>query len=842
MDSPKKIFFFMIIASAAPLSLALSLIISPACSAREGQDRATSVMVDQPDSGSPNRKVRVGLYENKPKIFTNETGLPSGIFVDLLNNIAQQENWELTYIPCAWSECLRALEEDRIDLMPDVAFLTERDKKYTFHEEPIMESWSQVYTRKGSAVQKWSDLNGRRLAVLGESIQQKILQQMMNGFEYQVTFVPTKSYEEAFTLVANGTVDAAVSNHLFGGYYCHEYGLDPTAMVFNPVTLYFVTHQNLNPDLLKTINRHLLSMKSESGSIYYQSLGRWMERPPRIAVPRYLIWILAIIGGILTLAFGVILLLRLQVRIRTRHLTQANETLRRSEKKYHNLFETMAQGVIYQNSEGAILSANPAAERILGLSCKEMEGLKGSDPRWHAIRADGSPFPGEEHPSMVALQTGKNVSGVIMGIFSPTMEARRWLLIDATADSSPDETDPSQVYTIFSDITEHKLAEEALRNQHRELEQVFETLPDALVYTDMERQIVRVNPAFSRIFGYEPDAVIGKKTAFFYARMEDFEELGRTRYNRDAPPSNETYEVDLRRANGEIFSGEAVGSLIRDSMGNLVGMLAMVRDITEHRKLKAQLQQAQKMESVGRLASGVAHDFNNLLSVILGYGEIMMQELRHDHPHHEPLEQILQAGQRAKDLTRQLLAFSRKQILEIHPVDVNKVVADFERLLRRVIGKDIRWELTLTSQPCQVMADTGQLEQVFMNLAVNARDAMPDGGTLAITTEVTALDQTHTAIKPEITPGNYVVISISDTGCGMDQETLDRIFEPFFTTKAKDKGTGLGLATSYGIIKQHGGSIWVDSKPKKGTTFKLYLPLCTEYDVFREKLPQRRVF
>ncbi len=787
-----------------------------------------SDVVDQLHEGLSTRKVRVGIYENRPKVFTSETGRPSGIFTDVLGEIAQKEKWELVYVPCEWPECLLALEEGRIDLMPDVAFSPERNREFDFNKELVIESWSQVYVRSGAAVQNLSDLNGRQLALLKDSIQQGVLEQMMNGFGYKVTFVQTHSYEDAFSLVANGTADAAVSNHFFGDYYCREYGLVKSAIIFNPVALYCATAPGRNTDLLMTIDRHLKSMKSEPGSIYYKALGKWMERPPTVVVPQYLYWVMGVIGGLLALAFVFVVLLRIQVRTKTRHLVQANETLRESENNYRNLFETMAQGVVYQDAEGAIISANPAAERILGLSLDEMRGLKSVDPRGRAVREDGSPFPGEEHPAMVALRTGKAVSGVIMGVYHSKTDETRWILVDATPDFSPGGTRPSQVYTMFADITDRKRAEESLRNQHRELAQIFDTLPDALVYADVEQRIVRVNPAFVRIFGYEPGAVIGKKTAVLYKRTEDFEEQGRKRYNVDALPSYEPYDVDYRRANGEVFTGETVGSSIFNSKGELVGMFGLVRDISERRRLESQLEQAQKMESVGRLAGGVAHDFNNLLSIILGYGEMLLNDFPHEHPSYESLENIVQAAMRAKDLTRQLLAFSRKQVLEMHPVNVNNVVTGFERLLRRVIGEDIALELTLATDPCRVVADTGQLEQVFMNLAVNARDAMPDGGTLTIETALTELEETYTANKPDITPGEYVMISISDTGHGMDTGTLEHIFEPFFTTKGKEKGTGLGLATSYGIIKQHGGSIWVYSEPGIGTTFKIYLPLCKE--------------
>jgi nitrogen-specific signal transduction histidine kinase len=248
----------------------------------------------------------------------------------------------------------------------------------------------------------------------------------------------------------------------------------------------------------------------------------------------------------------------------------------------------------------------------------------------------------------------------------------------------------------------------------------------------------------------------------------------------------------------------------------------------ETEKLEAQLIQAQKMEAVGQLAGGVAHDFNNLLTIILGYSQMMGEESGEAISSQEASAEIHEAAVRAKNLTRQLLAFSRKQILEMCIVDVNQVISDFEKLIRRTIGEDIKVEVSLAREPAWVRADVTQLEQILMNLAVNARDAMPDGGVLTIETARMDLDVSYAAGKFDAVPGRYVMLSVSDDGMGMDHETMERVFEPFYTTKSVGRGTGLGLSTVYGVVKQHGGNIWVYSEPGQGTTFKIYLPFMDE--------------
>jgi signal transduction histidine kinase/CheY-like chemotaxis protein len=270
---------------------------------------------------------------------------------------------------------------------------------------------------------------------------------------------------------------------------------------------------------------------------------------------------------------------------------------------------------------------------------------------------------------------------------------------------------------------------------------------------------------------------------------------------------------------------------VPDGQGGVSALVEFGQDITQRKRgeeetarLQAQIHQAQKLESIGRLAGGVAHDLNNLLSPVLGYGEMLLDWAGGDDPRTGPLEEIIKAARRARDLIRQLLAFSRKQLLEFRTIDVYALLLDFERLLRRTIREDIAIHMHLSEALPFVEGDAGQLEQVIMNLAINAQDAMPDGGHLSFETALVELDGEYAA-QNTACAATHVMLRVSDTGCGMDENTRAQIFEPFFTTKEKDRGTGLGLATVYGIVKQHGGHIWVESGENRGTSFTIYLPV-----------------
>jgi PAS domain S-box-containing protein len=370
---------------------------------------------------------------------------------------------------------------------------------------------------------------------------------------------------------------------------------------------------------------------------------------------------------------------------------------------------------------------------------------------------------------------------------------------------------------------EHKRSEEALRSS----ESRYRSLVDSAVYgiyrCDGEGRLRDANPALVAMLGYQSAAEIlaldPKKDVFLRP-----EELARLLRESKCKGKIDNLEVKWKRKDGNILTVRLSGRV--GSNGDAAqGFLELIaEDVTDKRVLEDQFRQAQKMEAVGRLAGGVAHDFNNLLMVISGYTEVLLDKLDETNPLHNKIEAIQQAADRATTLTRQLLAFSRKQLLELKVVDVNAIVQDMERLLRPLIGENIDLTTRLEPNVGRTRADAGQLEQVIMNLVVNAKDAMPSGGRITIQTANAELDDSYRREHTYIQTGSYIMLLVSDTGCGMDKETQSRIFEPFFTTKEKGKGTGLGLSTVYGIIKQSGGYVFAQSEVGHGTIFRIYLP------------------
>jgi two-component system, cell cycle sensor histidine kinase and response regulator CckA len=362
-------------------------------------------------------------------------------------------------------------------------------------------------------------------------------------------------------------------------------------------------------------------------------------------------------------------------------------------------------------------------------------------------------------------------------------------------------------------------AEHALRESEQRYRRMIETTNEGVWILDSASKTTFVNPRMAAMLGVEPKAIVGASIFDFVRDEATVKALER----HEAHAAGQS-EIRLERKDGDVTWALLDTTPIIDGNGQYEGALVMAMDVSSRKRLEEQLRQAQKMEAVGSLAGGIAHDFNNLLSVILSGTSLVLEGLRPGDPIIIELEEVKKAGERAAALTRQLLAFSRRQLLEPRTMDLNQVVLGLERMLRRLMGEDIELSLLLSHMLGKIQADPGQIEQIIMNLVVNARDAMPQGGKVTIESGNCQLTPAYTALHLGVTAGDYVMLAITDTGIGMDADTRSRIFEPFFTTKDKGRGTGLGLSTVFGIVQQSGGHVWVYSEPGKGTTFKIYFP------------------
>ncbi len=487
----------------------------------------------------------------------------------------------------------------------------------------------------------------------------------------------------------------------------------------------------------------------------------------------------------------------------------AEAALRESEERYRLMVENLPDAILVHR-EGRILYANAAAVRLAGAQTAE--------------QLLGTSVMDRVHPSCRA-QVQQRLQTVKQGSSVPLREEKILRLDGASVDAEITGSlvlfqGRPAVQVLVRDITARKQA----AAQIYRLAAIVEQSAEAVIMTDTQGAILYVNPAFERLSGYVQAEVLGrnprclnsgKQEADFYRAMWSELTAGRPWHGR----------FINRRKDGSLYEVETVISPIRDETGQTAFFISSARDVTREVQLEHQFRQAQKMETIGRLAGGVAHDFNNLLQTILGFCELLLANTPPADARHDDIDQIQRAAKRAANLTQQLLAFSRKQMIEPRVLDLNSVIGETGKMLRRLIGENIQLQTELEPALHRVKADAGQLEQILMNLAVNARDAMPQGGRMTIRTENITFGPDEAARLPEVRSGEFIRLSFSDTGHGMTTDIQEHIFEPFFSTKSRTKGTGLGLAVVYGIVTQNSGWIAVYSQPGEGTTFKIYLPV-----------------
>lgn len=498
--------------------------------------------------------------------------------------------------------------------------------------------------------------------------------------------------------------------------------------------------------------------------------------------------------------------------------------LRESEEKYRRLFE---------NSRDALLVLKPPSWHFTDANNAALQMFGVADKADFAVLTPWDVSPEQQSDGRLSSEKAQEMIAIGQREGSNSFEWKYRRLNGETFDADvllthiQDGEEVSAQVTV-RDITERRKIEEALQKSEAYIKNILETVDEGFIVVDRGYRILSANKAYCNSANLSAEQVIGKlchevshhcdKPCF-----EAGEECPVKRaFETGAPHAGSHTHV---RENGTTYHVEIKSYPVTDASGNVMSVIETITDVTEKKKLEEQLRHAQKMEAIGTLAGGIAHDFNNILNVILGFGTMVMDRIGDDPLSKEQMNEVLLAADRAANLTKRLLLFSRKEVAEFKSMDVKKIILNMEKMLSRIIGEDIKLVAELMGTKAMVMADAGQMEQVLLNLATNARDAMPKGGSLTIKTELREIDQEFIDAYSYGTPGTYAVIYITDTGLGIDKETQDRIFDPFFTTKEVGKGTGLGLSIVYGIIKEHNGFIKVYSEPGEGTTFKIWLPV-----------------
>jgi PAS domain S-box-containing protein len=509
-----------------------------------------------------------------------------------------------------------------------------------------------------------------------------------------------------------------------------------------------------------------------------------------------------------------------EAEIAKKHAVRA---MRQSEDLYRLIAENSRDLICMIDLRGDYIYASPSHEAVLGYKPEELLGTSA----FTLVHPDDVDVVKREFAEALSRREGRTAE------FRFRNCAGGWLHFEATgnwifgAGGSPE-----RAVIVSRDVTERKRAEDERDAERKLLNSLINQLPVGILFRDARGHYVRANEMASQILEIGLDRLVGMKSEELVELVMPTDSVGTPVTDVNIPSSVSVRQRKAVQATEMLittFAGSKRRVVVQAAPvamngAETLGSVVVISDITEQHGVAEKLRQAQRIESIGILAGGVAHDFNNLLTVINGYSDLALRRLPADDPLHLSISEIRKAGARAATLTRQLLAFSRKQVLQPQVMDINFVIGEMEKLLSRLIREDIALITQTTTVPLKIKADKGQLEQVLMNLVINARDAMPEGGKLVVETQEVYLDEHYARQHIAVHPGRYAMVAVSDTGCGMDGETRARMFEPFFTTKEAGKGTGLGLSTVYGIVKQSGGNIWVYSEVGRGTTFKIYLP------------------
>ncbi len=514
-----------------------------------------------------------------------------------------------------------------------------------------------------------------------------------------------------------------------------------------------------------------------------------------------------------------------ELQIHQVELEMQNEELRRTQRalelsrdRYADLYDFAPVGYLTLSETGMILEANLTAAATLGTE------------RGNLIGQPLSCFVEEDDQDTYYVHRRRLLKTETPQVWKMQMVREDgslfWARVEAR--TSVDSEGRTVCRASFSDITERRQAEEALRESEERYRSLYDSIRDAILVADTERNIINCNPAFSDLFGYSLDEIRGKKTHYVYESQEEYERLGEALRERMGDPSF-LFTVHYRKKSGDVFPGETNVFYLRNDEGKITGFIGLIRDVTKRRRMEEQLRQQAQLAAVGQLAAGIAHDFRNLLTTILIYARMDVNKPDLPSRMTDHLRVIIDESSRAAELVQQILDFSSRALIDPQPLELAAFVRDvLDNVLRRTIPENIRLKLeTAAAEPADaflVEADPGRMQQVLTNLALNARDAMPGGGELRFALSRVDVRAEESPPVAKMEPGSWVCLSVSDTGTGMTEEEQRHLFEPFFTTKDVDKGTGLGLAQVYGIVRQHHGAVDVETAPGRGTTFHLYLP------------------
>jgi len=754
-----------------------------------------------------------------PVDFFNSEGVHSGIAADIFRQIEEHIGYTFTRKQSdTWQDILDSAKARTIDITTIAQKTPERQRFWLF-TEPYLKVPTVIVTRKnGQKNLSLDKLAGMNVAIVkGYAINDYLAEH-----HPELSLTPVPDDLTGLQKVAFGELDALIADLPAASYLISEWGITNLRIAGNTgyVYEYAIASRKDWPILNRILEKGLATITPETRK---SIIAKWISYDQR-SFPW--IWVFFVIGSLTLFLAGFLIWNRILARA-VRHRTEA---LALSENKFRALFDASPYSITVSDLTGRYLMVNPAFEAFTGLTYSELVGRTAGelgifeDPPVNSPHRDAFEADGRLDNLEISFKHADDGSGSLL------YSSRR---IDFGGNPA--------ILSIAVDNTENKRTIEALRHKNQQFEGIAANLP-GLVYQfyatrDGKRGVSYVSDGTEEILGisYDPEH-------FFAQFLEHIDPRDQPSFSATIKEavehvSNWHFEGRYNKPSGETLWFTGMSSpVVKDDRIEFNGIIL---DITRQKEAEEHLRQAQHMETVGRLAAGVAHDFNNMLSPILGYAELLSNKFDPSDAGYAQLQQIRLAAERARDLTHQLLAYGRKQMLQVKPVDLNGIVTGMEKLLLRTLRENIELQVHMHPEPCVITADTGQVEQILMNLVINAQDAMPEGGKLRIEVTRQTVGNKRRDRFGEILPGSYGVLIISDTGHGMEDAVREKIFEPFFSTKGQ-LDYGLGLAMVHGIVKQHGGAIRVDSAPGRGAAFTIYLP-AAQQQLPADETPDREI-
>ena len=759
------------------------------------------------DHNGEKKVVHMGIYPYEPLSFINDAGNAAGLHPDLIREIAKGSDWKIRYVEGSWAEGLERLQSGEIDLMMSVARSPQREKVMDFGKESTVEQWGQVFIRPEASIRNINDLQDKTVAVMENDISGINLIKTAASFNITFNTREYSSFYDIFAAVQRGEADAGATPQHFGLRHKKDYELVESSIVFSPFSVYFAAKKGENGHLLEDADRLLKEWKADKNSIYYSVISRWMsgENQNQVVVPAWarIALVLALFLAILTM--GSLLMMRQIIRSKA-------AAIKAGETRYRNLFNQIENIIIILDSEGGIFKINPfglsflqkTENELLGRNIRELAILP--EDILERLNRSSVQFDDIITESPAAGRT----------------EFVRWTIKPIEHNSD----DTGSLLCVGVLVTALIESESALKETREQFTSFMNNIPAYAYLKNTKGEHLYSNPAIIALV----------KTRKDHPHTEDF--------HHDPEAVRLIHEASLRIISGEsetetieyetVVGDDNLPQRLRETIfpvrlttGELrLGGIAF--DVSENYAIEEQLNHARKMQAIGELAGGIAHDFNNQLSGILGYADLLVRGI--DDPKKERYSRKLVEGiERASETTRQLLNFSRKGTKESRSIRLNEVINDMINLLSHSMEKTVRIHFDQKTEDDLIQGDPNQIQNALLNIAINARDAMQGMGELYFTTEKIIANNKMVALQGyAIKTGHYLKVSVEDTGNGMSRETQKKIFEPFFTTKKEGEGTGMGLAMVYSTLKDHDGSVTVQSTPGKGTVFSLYFPCAGE--------------